>query len=84
MPTTPNFPPALGASKKDPISTYLADIYTVFANLAGVPAISIPIHTTEHVLPIGVQLIANDFQEQKLLTFVRELEGISAKCEVSV
>ena len=74
MPTTPNFPPKLGASEKDPISTYLADIYTVFANLAGVPAISIPIHTTENALPIGVQLIANNFQEHKLLTFVKELE----------
>jgi aspartyl-tRNA(Asn)/glutamyl-tRNA(Gln) amidotransferase subunit A len=82
MPTTPNFPPVLGASEKDPISTYLADIYTVFANLAGVPAISIPIHTTtENVLPIGVQLIANDFQEQKLLTFAKELEQMSSKCE---
>ena len=84
MPTTPNFPPALEASEKDPISTYLADIYTVFANLAGVPAISIPIHTTENVLPIGVQLIANDFQEDKLLTFVGELERMSADCELAV
>lgn len=77
MPTTPNFPPKLGANEKDPISTYLADIYTVFANLAGVPAISIPIHTTENALPLGVQLIANDFQEHKLLTFVKELEHLN-------
>lgn len=84
MPTTPNFPPTLGASEKDPISTYLADIYTVFANLVGVPAISIPIQTTEHALPIGVQLIANDFQEHKLLTFVRELERLRAERELVV
>lgn len=84
MPTTPNFPPSLGASEKDPISTYLADIYTVFANLAGIPAISIPIHTPNDALPIGVQLIANDFQEQKLLTFAKELEYMNAKNNISI
>jgi aspartyl-tRNA(Asn)/glutamyl-tRNA(Gln) amidotransferase subunit A len=75
MPTTPNFSPTLGTSEKDPISTYLADIYTVFANLAGVPAISIPISTKKHALPIGVQLIADDFQEYKLLNFAKKLES---------
>lgn len=74
MPTTPNFPPKLGASEKDPIATYLADIFTVFANLAGVPAISIPIHTDQQTLPIGVQLIANDFQEHKLLAFTNSIQ----------
>lgn len=71
MPTTPNLPPKLGDSEKDPIATYLADIYTVFANLAGVPAISIPISNPSNDLPIGVQFIANDFEENKLLAFSR-------------
>ena len=71
MPTTPNLPPKLGDSEKDPIATYLADIYTVFANLAGVPAISIPISNPVNDLPIGIQFIANDFEENKLLAFSR-------------
>jgi len=72
MPTTPNFPPKLGESKKNPIATYLADIYTVFANLVGVPAISLPIQN-ENSLPIGIQVIANKFEEAELLAFSNEL-----------
>ena len=73
MPTTPNLPPKIGDSKKDPIAVYLADIFTVFANLVGVPAISIPIGQSDTQLPIGIQFIANDFEEQHLLEFVDTL-----------
>ena len=48
---------------------YLADIFTVQASLAGVPAISLPIGTDSNNLPIGVQLIARSFEEQELLAF---------------
>jgi aspartyl-tRNA(Asn)/glutamyl-tRNA(Gln) amidotransferase subunit A len=72
MPTTPNFPPQIGESEKNPIATYLADIYTVFANLVGVPAISLPIQN-ENELPIGIQVIANRFEEAELLAFSKTL-----------
>jgi aspartyl-tRNA(Asn)/glutamyl-tRNA(Gln) amidotransferase subunit A len=61
---TPAFP--LGERLKDPLAMYLSDIFTVPASLAGIPAISIPAGTVEG-LPFGMQLIANKFEEAKLL-----------------
>jgi aspartyl-tRNA(Asn)/glutamyl-tRNA(Gln) amidotransferase subunit A len=65
-PTTPTLPVVSG-SDLDPVSRYLADVYTVSANLAGVPAISIPCGFSRSGLPIGLQLQAPPFGEPMLL-----------------
>lgn len=76
-PTTPE--PAFGFGEKtsDPVSMYLSDIYTVTANLAGVPAISFPMGTVEEdgrSLPVGGQLMAPWFDEETLLRAARAFE----------
>ena len=68
MPTSPTTAFGLKAHK-DPISMYLSDLYTVPASVAGIPAISIPNGIDSNNLPIGIQILANDFEEQKLLAF---------------
>lgn len=65
-PTAPTPAFRLGERLKDPLAMYLSDIFTVPASLAGIPAISIPGGTVEN-LPFGLQLIADKFQESKLL-----------------
>ncbi len=56
-------------SKKDPIEMYLSDMFTVPASIAGIPAISIPNGVDSKGLPIGIQIMANNFEEDKLLSF---------------
>lgn len=53
-------------SVKDPISMYLQDIFTVQANLTGLPAISIPLATADDDMPLGIQFLANAFDEERL------------------
>lgn len=67
MPAAPTTAFKLGEHRADPIEMYLADLFSVHANVAGVPGISIPCGTDKQGLPIGLQLIADDFEEQKLL-----------------
>ncbi len=69
LPTTPTTAFKIGEYTQDPLSMYLADLYTVIASLAGVPAISIPNGTDSQGLPIGLQAIAPAFGEAKLLAF---------------
>lgn len=64
---TPAFP--LGEDIKDPTVRYLADIFTVQASLAGIPAISLPVGNNTAGLPLGLQLLTNSFQEAELLRF---------------
>lgn len=59
----------IGESLQDPVAMYLADIFTVYANMVGVPAICIPIGNTSDNLPVGVQFMADKFQESELLNF---------------
>jgi len=66
-PTVPGPAPVLGESLQDPLRMYLGDIYTVAANLAGLPAISIPCGLDSSDMPIGVQLTADCRQERRLL-----------------
>lgn len=73
-PVAPTTAPKLGESLLDPIRTYMADLSTAFANLAGLPAISIPFGKDEKGLPIGVQLVAEQFGEPKLLKGAKVLE----------
>ena len=72
MPTAPGPAWDIGAVNDDPVAMYLADIFTVQANMAGIPAIAIPLGTSDG-MPIGVQLMANKFEEGKLLAFSKEL-----------
>ncbi len=72
-PTTPTTPFTLGEKVNDPVQMYLEDLYTVSANLAGVPALSIPVNTHSSGLPIGVQFQAAPLQESKLLRIAHEL-----------
>ena len=73
-PTSPSVAFKLGAKSDDPISMYLNDIYTVSANLAGVPAISVPCGLSDEGLPIGVQLVGNFWSEGVLLNLAHNYE----------
>ena len=66
-PVTPDTAPRLGESLADPLKMYLGDIYTIAANLAGLPAISLPCGKNGAGLPIGLQLTGDCFQEKKLI-----------------
>ena len=66
-PAAPTTAPLLGSSLQDPIKMYLSDIYTISANLAGIPGLSIPCGKDNKGLPIGMQLLGGCFQEKKLL-----------------
>ena len=65
-PAAPSTAPLLGDSLSDPMKMYLGDIYTVSVNLAGLPGISVPCGLDSKGLPIGLQMIADCFQEKKL------------------
>jgi len=73
MPTAPGPAWPIGESLDDPIAMYLADIFTVHANLTGIPAISIPVQPTDKGLPLGIQFFANKERESSLLGFVDSL-----------
>jgi len=66
-PTAPSVAFKIGEKSDDPLAMYLSDIYTVSANLAGVPAVSIPCGLSSEGLPIGTQLIGNFWSEDVLL-----------------
>ncbi len=69
MPITPTTAFKLGEHTDNPLEMYLADLFSVQANVAGVPAIAIPSGKDHQGLPIGLQVIADDFEESKLLQF---------------
>jgi len=73
LPTTPHTAFEIGKKTDDPIAMYLEDIFTVHANLAGIPAISLPIGKHSNGLPFGIQLMANKFEEKELLAFSKFL-----------
>ena len=75
-PTTPTPAFRLGEKVDDPLSMYLADIYTVTADLAGVPGISIPCGRSKSGLPIGLQLFTRHFREDALLRLARNCEVV--------
>ncbi len=68
-PTTPTTAFKLGEHTSNPLEMYLADLFSVQANVAGVPAISVPCGKDRKGLPIGLQLTADDFEESKLFQF---------------
>lgn len=69
LPTSTNEAFSLGANTKDPIAMYLEDIFTVQANLVGIPAISLPLGTKSSGMPFGIQLMGGMFKEKDLLAF---------------
>jgi aspartyl-tRNA(Asn)/glutamyl-tRNA(Gln) amidotransferase subunit A len=73
-PTTPTTAFRLGEKSDDPLEMYLSDLYTVTANLTGLPALSIPLGLSGDGLPIGGQLIAPPFEEGRLLAAAASLE----------
>lgn len=73
MPTTPGTAFPIGGKSSDPIQLYLEDIYTVQANLCGVPAISIPAGKHSNGLPFGIQLVAAQNADSALLGFAARL-----------
>ena len=73
-PSTPSTAFEIANEPSDPVQNYLNDIFTVPVNLAGLPGISIPYANDENNLPIGLQLITNSFEEQKLLNVARNIE----------
>lgn len=80
LPTTPGTAFPFGANSDDPVKMYLEDIYTVQANLCGIPAISLPLGThPSSSLPFGIQLMAGSFEESRLLAFSGYLMRESGK-----
>jgi aspartyl-tRNA(Asn)/glutamyl-tRNA(Gln) amidotransferase subunit A len=78
-PTTPTSAFPLGSKgTQDPVEMYMNDIFTVPANLAGLPALSLPVGLDELGLPLGVQLIGNSWQESLLLNTAFSLENALA------
>jgi aspartyl-tRNA(Asn)/glutamyl-tRNA(Gln) amidotransferase subunit A len=73
-PTTPTAAFKLGEKVDDPLAMYLADIYTVTANLAGIPGISIPVGVTKAKLPIGMQIFGKHFAESTILRVAHAYE----------
>jgi aspartyl-tRNA(Asn)/glutamyl-tRNA(Gln) amidotransferase subunit A len=73
-PTSPTAAFKLGEKVDDPLAMYLADIYTVTANLAGIPGISIPCGETKEKLPIGMQIFGKHFDEAMILRVANAYE----------
>jgi len=74
-PTTPTPAFRLGEKLDDPLAMYLSDIYTVTANLAGIPGLSLPCGFTRAGLPIGCQLLGRHFDEARLFSIAAALES---------
>ncbi len=73
LPVTPTTAFRLGAHRADPLEMYLADLFTVQASVSGLPAVSVPNGYDREGLPIGFQVIADDFEEERLLAFSNEI-----------
>ena len=74
-PTSPEPPFKIGQKVDDPLTMYLSDIYTISANLAGIPGISIPCGFADGNLPIGLQIMTPAFTEEKLLRTAQMFES---------
>ena len=73
-PTSPTVAFKIGEKTGDPLAMYLSDIFTITQSLAGVPAISIPCGKNSENMPVGMQLVANHFQESLLLSVAHHFE----------
>jgi len=77
LPTSPGPAFGLGEKTDDPVVMYLADIFTVQASLAGIPAISLPVRDNNEGLPLGLQLIGKRFGEPQLLAFSKYIMNMN-------
>ncbi|WKZ73898.1 MAG: amidase family protein [Ignavibacteriaceae bacterium] len=75
-PVTPEFPAKFGEMPTDPLAVYLGDIYTTSVNLAGLPAVSVPIGCSSQNLPLAAQFIGKEFEENTLLSVAKMLESL--------
>jgi aspartyl-tRNA(Asn)/glutamyl-tRNA(Gln) amidotransferase subunit A len=75
-PTTPSASFKIGEKTKDPLSMYLEDIFTVPANLAGIPAMSVPSGKTINSLPLGIQIMSEHYREDILFSLGKDIETI--------
>lgn len=75
LPTAPEPAFTIGEASDDPVVNYLADIFTVQASLAGIPAISLPSGNNTAGLPLGIQFLGKRFKEIDLLSFSKEIEA---------
>ena len=73
LPTSPSTAFKIGEKINDPIAMYLADIYTVYANLTGIPAISLPLFLHSNGMPFGIQAMTSRFKELSLFQFSHQL-----------
>ena len=73
-PTSPSPAFKIGEKSNDPLAMYLSDIYTIPANLAGIPALSVPCGFTGSGLPIGLQLMGRAFEEETILRVAHQYE----------
>ncbi len=73
-PTSPTAAFKIGEKTDDPLKMYLSDIYTISANLAGIPAISLPCGFTKKSLPVGLQILSQNFNEEILLRLAHTYE----------
>jgi aspartyl-tRNA(Asn)/glutamyl-tRNA(Gln) amidotransferase subunit A len=78
-PTAPSAAFKLGEKTDDPLAMYLADIYTVTADLAGVPGISVPCGSTRSGLPIGLQVLGRHFEEGTVLRVAQAVQNSTAR-----
>jgi aspartyl-tRNA(Asn)/glutamyl-tRNA(Gln) amidotransferase subunit A len=76
-PTSPTVAFAIGAKTTDPVTMYLSDIYTIAANLAGLPAMSIPCGFGRGGLPVGLQAVGPYFSEARLLNLAHQYQGVT-------
>lgn len=76
-PTTPTTAFKIGEHTNNPVEMYLADLFSVHANVAGVPAISVPCGKDNQGLPIGLQITANDFDEAGLFQFSQVIQNLA-------
>lgn len=75
MPISPTVAWKIGEKSDDPIATYLADIYTVQANMTGMPAIAIPLGVNSENMPFGIQFIADRNKESSLFKFTKGIDN---------
>ncbi len=74
-PTTPTVAFRIGEKSDDPLQMYLSDIYTTSANLAGIPGMSIPIGKNSDNLPIGMQILSQQFEEEKIFQLAIHIQN---------
>lgn len=73
LPSSTGLPWKIGGMSGDPVEVYLSDVYTVLANLTGLPAISVPVGTNSDGIPLGMQIITKKYSENELLAFAKSV-----------